>query len=469
MPCLLIIDDEPSICWGLKKLAESLGLSARTASSAEQGLREAAKSPKPDVVFLDVRLPKQDGLSVMPQLRELLPDSPVVVMTAHGELQTAVEAIQNGAFEYLTKPFDLSVAEKVLDRALVRRRQAASSAPEVSTPGLQNEIVGRSPALQEVFKRIALVAGSEACVLVTGESGTGKEFVARAIHRYSPRGTGPFVPVHVSALSPTLAESELFGLERGAFPRAEAARAGLLEQASGGTLFLDEIADLSAPLQVKLLHALEQNEIFPVDSARPRPVDFRLVSATHDNLHDRVAGGSFRHDLFFRLTTFQIELPPLRSRGNDILELAEHFITTLAAKNSAPRPQLSKATQAELARRPWHGNVRELRNAIEHAVIVTRGSQIEPEHLPPSAPSAGQSSSALPFAALSQLIQQWAEIHLNEARDREDLYERFLELVEPPLLKTTVAHELGQYAAAARKLGLHRQTLRKKLDQYGIE
>ncbi len=467
MAHVLIIDDEPSICWGLKKLAESLGHVARVASSAEAGLREAEKSPKPEAVFLDVRLPGIDGITAMPQLRERLPDAPIIVMTAHGELETAVDAIRNGAFEYLTKPFDLTLAEKVLDRALRRRPQEA--VPPVAMPGLQDQIVGHSPALQDVFKQIALVAGSEACVLVSGESGTGKELVARAIHRFSRRSAGPFVPVHVAALSPMLAESELFGHVRGAFTGADAPRTGLLEQAQGGTVFLDEVADIPLPLQVKLLRALEHGEIVPVGSDKPRTIDFRLVSATHQKLSEKVATGTFRHDLFFRLVTFQIELPPLRERGADLLELTEHFIGNLTAKNQLPRPTLSKRAEAELARRPWHGNVRELRNTIEHAVIIARGGQIEPDQFPPPAPPAGVPSDGTPAATLSQLIQQWTAARLREDAEREDLYERFLSLVEPPLLNATLTHELGQCTSAARKLGLHRHTLRKKLDQYGIE
>lgn len=469
MAHLLIIDDEPSICWGLKKLAESIGHTAWTASSAEQGLREAGRTPPADVVFLDVRLPGRDGLSAMSELRELLPGSPIIVMTAHGELETAVTAIRNGAFEYLTKPFDLTIAERVLDRALKLRRRGGSIVEPAATPGLQNQIVGRSPVLQEVFKQIALVAGAEACVLVTGESGTGKELVARAIHRFSRRGKEPFVPVHVAALSPTLAESELFGHVGGAFVGEDGPRVGLLEQAQGGTIFLDEVADIPLPLQVKLLRAIEQGEIVPVGSDQPRQVDFRLISATQQNLQDKITDGSFRPDLYFRLATFQIPLPPLRERGDDILELTEHFMATLTVKNQLPRPSLSAATKTELARRAWYGNVRELRNAIEHAVIVVRGGVIEPDHLPSPAPSAGQPMSESPTIALSQLIRQWAESQLREVEDREDLYEQFLNLVEPSLLSTVVAHEHGQCAAAARKLGLHRHTLRKKLDQYGIE
>lgn len=467
MAQVLIIDDEPSICWGLKKLAESLGHVARVASSAEAGLREAEKAPQPEAVFLDVRLPGLDGLSAMPQLRKRLAEVPIIVMTAHGKLETAVEAIRGGAFEYLTKPFDLSLAEKVLDRAL--RRRPVESAPVIPLADLRGQIVGHSPLLQEVFKQVALVAGSEACVLVSGESGTGKELIAQAIHRYSRRHAGPFVPVHVAALSPTLAESELFGHVRGAFTGAEAPRIGLLEQADGGTVFLDEVADIPLPLQVKLLRALEHGEIFPVGADKPREIDFRLVSASHQNLSEKVAAGTFRHDLFFRLVTFQIDLPPLRLRGDDIVELTEHFVAHFTAKNQLPRPTLSKRAESELARRPWHGNVRELRNVIEHAVIVARGGTIEPDHFPPPAPPAGASANATSGATLEQLIQQWATVQLREEVDREDLYERFLALVEPALLEATMQHELRQCTSAARKLGLHRHTLRKKLDQYGIE
>ncbi len=469
MAQLLIIDDEPSICWGLKKLAESLGHGVRASSSAELGLREAEKSPRPDVIFLDVRLPGIDGLTAMAQFRELLPHTPIIVMTAHGELETAVTAIRQGAFEYLTKPFDLTVAERVMDRAVQRRRQAAEPSLPTGTPGLQDHIVGHSPALQEVFKQIALVADSEACVLVCGESGTGKELVARSIHRYSRRNQSPFVPVHVAALSPVLAESEFFGHVRGAFAGADAPRTGLLEQARGGTVFLDEVADIPLPLQVKLLRALEYGEVMPLGSDKPRSIDFRLVSATQQNLRDKVANGSFRHDLFFRLMSFQIDLPALRHRGDDLRDLAEHFITTMTAKNQLARPTLSKSALTEMARRPWHGNVSELRNAIEHAVIVARGGQIEPDHLPAAAPPVGQQPTTSESDSLAPLVRQWAAAQLRDNADIEDLYERFLALVEPPLLNATLAHELNQCTSAAKKLGLHRHTLRKKLDQHGIE
>ncbi len=329
MAHLLVIDDEQSICWGLSQLAAQMGHTAATAASAEEGL-EMAQAQRPDLIVLDVRLPGMDGLSAMPGFQKMLGATPIIVVTAYGELATAVTAVRNGAFDYLTKPFDLTVVQRAIERALrAPPRQAVEAAADV--PDTADRIVGASPAIQEVFKRIALVAPSDACVHLHGESGTGKELVARAIHRYSRRADGPFVAVNVASLSPSLAESELFGHVRGAFTGAEQARKGLLEQADGGTIFLDEVADVPLDLQVKLLRTLEHGEVLPVGGQRPVQSDFRIISATHRTLSDRVADGSFRHDLYFRLVTFEIDLPPLRGRRDDIRELAEHFARILAA------------------------------------------------------------------------------------------------------------------------------------------
>jgi two-component system nitrogen regulation response regulator GlnG len=344
----------------------------------------------------------------------------------------------------------------------------ASLAPDSEGP-----IVGHSAAIQEVFKRIAVVAPTDACVHLRGESGTGKELAARAIHHYSRRSGGPFVAVNVASLSESLAESELFGHARGAFTGADQPRKGLLEQGHGGTIFLDEVADIPLPLQVKLLRVLEHGEILPVGADRPVQSDFRLISATHQDLRQRVAEGKFRHDLYFRLITFAIEIPPLRQRYEDVAELTVHFLDGLAAKNGQPRPALSAAALAELQRRPWLGNVRELRNAIEHAMILARGGIIAPEHLPPPlgerVGERGAIGSGLIFQeeAIASLVRQWAERQLRDPAG-EDLYDRLLKWVERPLLQTAMEHCGGQCLAAARRLGLHRTTLRKKLDELGI-
>jgi DNA-binding NtrC family response regulator len=468
MSHLLIVDDEASICWGLARLAESLGHSVDTAASAEQGL-ETAAARRPDLIVLDVRLPGMSGTAAMDHFRQTVGPVPIVIITAFGDLDTAVEAVRHGAFEYLLKPFDLATAQRVIQRAvesLSRIPAAADACP--AKPG-EDPIVGHSAAIQEVFKRIALVAPSDACVHLRGESGTGKELAARAIHRYSRRSAGPFIAVNVAALSPSLAESELFGHARGAFTGADQARKGLLEQAHAGAIFLDEVADVPLSLQVKLLRVLEHGEILPVGADRPVQSDFRLISATHQDLRRRVAEGTFRHDLYYRLITFEIEIPPLRQRPDDISELAAHFLDVLAAKNEQPRPAISAEALAELQRREWFGNVRELRNAIEHAMILARGGLIGPEHLPPPLVSAGETQNgSQPQDVIVGLVRQWAELQLSDPAGAEDLYDRFLKFVERPLLQAAMEHCGGQCLAAARRLGLHRSTLRKKLDELGI-
>ena len=414
--------------------------------------------------MLDVRLPGISGLEAMPRFRELLGGAPIVVITAYGELSTAVAAVRNGAFDYLIKPFDLQTAERAIRRALASSRTLLETPPP--SAAREESLVGVSPAIQEVFKRIALVAASDACVHLYGESGTGKELAARAIHRHSRRHEAPFVAVNIAALSPALAESELFGHVRGAFTGAVTHAAGCSRR-RGGTIFLDEVGDIPLPIQVKLLRALEQGEVLPVGSNQPVKSDFRLISATHQNLPEMVASGRFRHDLYFRLVTFEIKIPPLRERREDIRPLAEHFLSLLAETSTAA-PRLSPEALAELERLPWHGNVRELRNAIEHATILAPGGVIAAEHLPPPAPSA-TTAALVCEDALAALVRQWAEAQLASGSASGNLYGRLLGLVEPPLLQASMAHFQGQCATAARWLGLHRTTLRKKLQNYGIE
>lgn len=467
MARLLVVDDEPAICWGLARLGERLGHKVQTASTAEQALQHAEANGF-DLVVLDIRLPGMDGLAAIEKLRPLLPAAPIIVMTAYGDLGTAVRVVRGGAFDYLVKPFDLDQMERAWQRALHHaRREAPPPARDEALDG----IVGKTPIMQEAFKRIALVAASDACVLLQGESGTGKELAARAIHRYSRRAEGPFVAVNVASLSTSLAESELFGHVKGAFTGADAPRVGLLAQADGGTLFLDEVADIPLPTQVKLLRCLEHGEVLPVGASQPTRTDFRVVSATHQDLPGRARAGSFRHDLYYRLSAFQIDLPPLRERREDIRELAEHFGGLLAARSGGDAPRFSAEALAELSRRPWHGNVRELRNAVEHAIILARHGEILPEHLPPPAapwPASGESGAAGDLASLDALLRQWAEATLADPARANQIYDQLLALVEPPVLAVALQKHKGQCASAARSLGLHRTTLKKKLDQYGI-
>ncbi|MEE3219118.1 MAG: sigma-54 dependent transcriptional regulator, partial [Planctomycetota bacterium] len=337
MPKLLVVDDEQTICWGLQRLGEGLGHEVVTASSAEEAL-ELVADQRPDVIVLDVRLPGMDGLEAIGEFRERLGDVPIIIMTAYGDLNTAVTAVRNGAFEYLVKPFDLDQVKSAVARAVHIEQDADDrELPKIQSIG---DLIGKTPAMQEVFRRLALAAAADANVLVSGESGTGKELAAKAIHRYSRRANGPFVAVNVASLSPSLAESELFGHVRGAFTGADQTRTGLLVQANGGTLFLDEVADIPLPVQVKLLRALEEGEIAPVGSSDKVPTNFRVVSATHQHLLGNVKDATFRHDLYFRLCAFQIDIPPLRERREDVRELTDYFLSQLASSDQLSRPTI---------------------------------------------------------------------------------------------------------------------------------
>jgi two-component system nitrogen regulation response regulator GlnG len=397
-------------------------------------------------------------------LRERIGDAPVIIMTAFGDLQTAVGSLEGGAFDYLPKPFNLDDVARIVRQALDRGRSVdAPIEPAGDRPA--PFLLGQSPAMQQVFKQIALAAQSQAPVLITGESGTGKELVAQAIHRHGPRREGPFLPVCVPALSPQLIESELFGHVKGAFTGADAHRAGLLELAGGGTVFLDEIGDVAPALQVKLLRAIEQQEITPVGGAQPRKTDFRVISATNRPLGELRASGEFRADLYYRLSVFPIHLPPLRDRREDIALLAGHFLRR--GESSGASRRFSQAAMAELMRRSWAGNVRELRNVIERAAITARGDEIDVEHLPSAENLAGAGGSLA--EQIRRDVSEWTRHVLASAVDGEssDLYDRFLSVAEPALIETVLQHFGGNRAAAARELGMHRATLRERLRRGG--
>lgn len=460
MSNILIVDDEESICWGLSRLLTGEGHNVRVASSAEEALEKVPQA-KPDLVVLDVRLPGMDGLSAMGKFRDLAGPVPIVVITAFGSLNTAVAALGEGAFDYLPKPFDLDQAAAVIHRALATPELSSADDSAASSLTADDELFGVSPAMQEVFKRIALVAPSDTAVLISGESGTGKELVARAIHRHSLRTSAPLVPVNLAALSPTLVESELFGHTRGAFTGATSARQGLLELANGATVFFDEAGDIPLSVQVKLLRVLEQQEVTPVGDTRPRRTSFRVVAATNRDLRKECSEGRFRQDLFFRLAVFEINLPPLRQRREEIPQLAERFLLRCARADQSP-PHLLEETVAELCRRDWPGNVRELRNAVEHGALMARGRAIAPEHLPPPT-FLDEPRPTDPAAALEAAVGAWTQTQLTSSRQQDDLYERFLNVTEPGLFDAILAATGGNRAQAAAMLGIHRATLRKKL------
>ncbi|MDY3551209.1 sigma-54 dependent transcriptional regulator [Gemmata sp. JC717] len=463
---ILIIDDEEPIAWALRRAFERDKHRVAVAATAEDGLVKARLHP-PDVVFLDVKLPGMDGLTALGELKKTAPNAAVVVITAHGNLNTAVKAVEGGAFDYLAKPFELAQAVDATKRALSNRSEDTGArealAEEDSSP---DAIIGRSPAMQTVFKRIAKVAPSNACVLITGESGTGKELVARAIHANSPRRHKPLVPAHVAAFNPNLVESELFGHVKGAFTGAERARDGLLKLADGGTVFLDELADIPLPVQAKLLRVLERQEVQAVGGSDSQTVDVRIVSATHADLSSAVREGKFRHDLFFRLNVYPIHLPPLRDRVDDIPVLAEHFLRKFGVPN--PAGAVPAETIAFLKSRPWPGNVRELRNALEHAAIESRGGPLRPEHFPEPSTASGPVSLT---ERLRSLATEWVreQVQQLEGEEPADLHLKLIEAIEPAVLDETLRQVDGNRLVAARWLGLARATVRKLIRKYHPE
>lgn len=469
MSRILIVDNEASICWAFREFLTDEGHEVNIAASAEEGF-EIAERGGLDAVVLDVRLPGIDGLTALGGFRERVGPAPIIVMTAFGNLETAVRAMEGGAFEYLVKPFGLDQAGAVLKRALEDRKSRTRRGADAVAVSGSEALIGSSPAMQELFRSIALVAPTAVPVLITGESGTGKELVARAIHRHSARRGGPFLPICLAALSPSLVERELFGHVQGSFTGASEDRKGLLELAHAGTVLLDEVGDIPPALQVKLLRAIEHREVTPVGDARPRPTDIRVIAATNRPLADLMAAGLFREDLYFRLSVFPIHLPPLRERREDIPALAAHFLAQARLPDGVDI-HVSKDVLEALQARPWVGNVRELRNAVEHAAIVARGRPIRAEHLPPSA--TGAAAGVPPHVReIQERLARWTAREIRTETPgptHSPLYERFLELVEPPILRAVLGQCRGNRASAALVLGIHRATLRQKLRKFGID
>ncbi|MFC1705657.1 sigma-54-dependent transcriptional regulator [Planctomycetota bacterium] len=381
---ILIVDDEPSMCELLEADLGTRGFEPVWFTSADEAFAELGGETF-DVVLTDLNMPGLNGIDLCKRIVANRPDTPVIVITAFGSLETAVAAIRAGAYDFVTKPVEMDVLALTLERALKHRAlrqkvRVLSAAVERSQRF--HDLLGRSPAMQRVFDQLTRVAESDISVLITGESGTGKELVARALHKQSARRTRPFVAINCAALPETLLESELFGHVRGAFTGASVARKGLFAQAGGGTLFLDEVGEIPVTLQPKLLRALDERTARPIGGDKELPFDVRLVAATNQDLESAVDEGRFRQDLFFRLNVVQIELPPLRARGTDILLLAQHVLEHLAAHSQKPITGLSEPFAEKLLVYSWPGNVRELKNAMERAVALTRHDKLCVEDLP---------------------------------------------------------------------------------------
>jgi DNA-binding NtrC family response regulator len=409
-PVVLVVDDDPVARDLLAEVLAKEGYRVAAAGSGGEALELARGTPL-DLAIVDLRMPELDGLAVMRGLHGLRPGVPVVILTAFATIETAMEAIRAGAYDYLSKPFQLDLIRLRARRALEERRLRTENLryrQELRARFSSRDVVGTSPAMVEVYGLAARVAVGDAPVLIVGETGTGKELIARAIHAGSPRADQPFVPVDCTSLPEPLVESELFGHERGAFTGAVTTRRGLFEAATGGTIFLDEVGDLALPLQAKLLRALQEREIRRVGGTESIPVDARLIAATHRDLRARVSTGEFRDDLYYRLNVVTVNLPPLRERAQDIPLLAGHFVERFAAARGRPAPVLSPGTMDRLRAHRWPGNVRELENVLERAVTLATGPVLRPEDLALEGAPPAAGGPALPAAGMTlEAVKRW--------------------------------------------------------------
>ncbi len=466
---ILIADDEDSLRWVLEKGLRGVGYDVTSVKDGEEAVRAFEAQPF-DLVFVDVRMPGMDGLTALERIRELRPDVYVVVMTAHGSMDTAIKAMQRGAYDYLNKPFDLDEVLLLSERALAASRltqEVARLRTGLAEVREFSALIGRHPRMQDVYKTIGRIAGTDVTVLLRGESGTGKELVARAIHHYSRRSGRPFVAVSCAAIPGTLLESEMFGHERGAFTDAKERRLGKFELAHGGTLYLDEIGDMPVDLQTKLLRALQERTIERVGGHESIAIDVRVLAATNRDLEALMKEGRFREDLYYRLNVVTVNLPPLRERRRDIPLLVEHFL----AKHVEELGERGVAPEAldRLVGYDWPGNVRELENVVQRAMVMATAGVILPEHLPIGPVSAAASVAV--DATLEEIIERKLMECVRGLRERSsaNLYDLVVGLVEKPLLRAVLRETSGNQVRAAQILGINRNTLRKKLTEHGID
>ena len=454
-----VVDDDASIRWVLERALGQAGMRARAFEQADSAIA-ALGNDEPDVLITDVRMPGTSGLKLLEALRRTRPALPVIVMTAHSDLESAVAAYQGGAFEYLPKPFDIDEAVALVRRAAA---QAALAAPG-GDRGRFPEIFGQAPAMQDVFRAIGRLARSSLTVLISGETGTGKELVARALHRHSPRAGKPLIALNTAAIPAELLESELFGHERGAFTGAEARRQGRFEQADGGTLFLDEIGDMSAALQTRLLRVLAEGEFYRVGGNEAVRVDVRVVAATHQDLAARVAEGRFREDLLHRLNVIRIDVPPLRRRREDVPELLENYLASAAAELGVEPKKLSEDALRALTAFDWPGNVRQLINATRRLTVTAPGREIRLGDIPADLGGADAPSTAGTWTAE---LEAWAQRRLDSG-GQGPLLDAAVPELERALMRVALARCNGRRQEAARMLGWGRNTLTRKLRERGL-
>ncbi len=462
-----IADDDRSIRWVLERALQRADIGVRSFESADQVI-SALRTQQPDALVTDICMPGTDGLKLLERMQRDYPDIPVIIMTAHSDLESAVSAYQGGAFEYLPKPFDVNEAVELVRRACNMRHERQSKQQEDSSTELLvgREIIGHAPAMQEVFRAIGRLSKSSITVLITGESGTGKELVAKALHTHSPRATKPFIALNTAAIPRELLESELFGHEKGAFTGAYAQRKGRFEQADGGTLFLDEIGDMPAELQTRLLRVLAEGTFYRVGGHTPVKVDVRIIAATHQNLEELVHRGAFREDLFHRLNVIRIHNPPLRDRREDIPSLLNHFLRRAAEELQVEVKTLSPRVTEHLQTLLWPGNVRQLENTCRWLTVMASGREIVTDDLPSELTETEHNKQDVPNN-WEKSLAQYADFKLNKAT--QPLLDELYPIFERILLQAALKKTGGRKIEAAELLGWGRNTLTRKLKELGVE
>ncbi len=457
-----VIDDDRSIRWVLERALQRADMDVTSFPSAI-GILERLVQKRPDVIVSDIRMPGMDGLELLRQVNEQYPELPVIIMTSHSDLDSAVSAFHGGAFEYLPKPFDLDEAVDQVRRACRQKPPARARADVVDTR--TPEIIGEAPAMQDVFRAIGRLARSNITVLINGESGTGKELVAQALHRHSPRADARFIALNMAAIPKDLLESELFGHERGAFTGAQNRREGRFEQADGGTLFLDEIGDMPAELQTRLLRVLADGEFYRVGGHTAVKVDVRIIAATHQNLERLVKEGRFREDLFHRLNVIRIHLPALRERREDVPLLMRHFLAEAAKELGVEAKSLLPETVEELKRVNWPGNVRQLENIARWLTVMASSQEIHIEDLPPElADSTLAGQETLDWRGA---LRQWARGCLQQGQT--NLLDVATPAFETSMIEVALEYTGGRRQDAAKLLGWGRNTLTRKIKELGLE
>jgi nitrogen regulation protein NR(I) len=466
---ILIVDDDAQLRQSFEKILNEEGYTLRTASTGEEGIA-MVKAEVPDLVIMDLRLPGMDGLEAFRVIHELEPKLSVIIMTAHGTTETAIEATKVGAFDYLTKPFEIPDMLLLINQALESARLMRSKVEmDVFPPSAESEaLIGRSRAMQEVYKAIGRVASTDATVLIRGESGTGKELVARAIYQHSLRAEKPFLVINCVAIPDTLLESELFGYEKGAFTGAAQRRVGKVEQAHGGTLFLDEIGDMPFSIQAKILRLLQEKSIERLGGRQPIPVDVRIIAATNRDLERALQEGKFREDLYYRLKVVTLQLPPLHQRAEDIPLLAEYFLGRFSAEMEMENPGITEEAMQTLMHDTWPGNVRELANTIQKALIFSRGVPIGPDDV---SRVIRERSPAPPVDAqtVEATMRAWVHEMLASAPSDGHLFDSLMDRFARILVTEALNITGGNRSRAAKLTGLSRPTLLSKIDKYQIQ